>query len=322
MEISWLESFADKWRASSAQGREPHAVMLAGPTGVGKRAAAAWLVQRKLGVHDEPLPHYPFERGEHADLRWVSPPEDKTTILIDQVRALVDDLALTSYAGHGKAAVIEPAQAMTANAANSLLKTLEEPPGDTLLVLVADRVGRLPATIFSRCQRIEFRVPDEQTGLAWLERLKPGGKWADALRAAGFAPLAAIAAAEHMDTTTALARDFAAVASGRASPVEVAAAWSRMDAPFVLEWLSRTVAECAKQASGAVATLAAAEMGQSVRERMDLRNLFCYLDRINRLRGQPQGSYNVQLTLEGLLIDWATGLVDVSPRALPGGMIR
>ncbi|NIQ44609.1 MAG: DNA polymerase III subunit delta', partial [Pseudomonas stutzeri] len=69
------------------------------------------------------------------------------------------NLQLTSYEGRGKVAVIEPANTMTTSAANSLLKTLEEPPGDTLLILVADRIGRLPPTVFSRCQRIDFAPP-------------------------------------------------------------------------------------------------------------------------------------------------------------------
>lgn len=313
MDITWHKNFADQWRASANRGRLPHAVMLAGPAGMGKRAAACWLAAEKLGVSRHDLPQYPAKRPEHADLRWVSLLDDKTAILIDQVRELVGDLGLTSYEGHGKVAVIEPADKMTTNAANSLLKTLEEPPGDALLILVADRVGRLPATIFSRCQRIDFHVPAEADALAWLDRLRPGGRWTEALRSAGGAPLGAIAAAEVMEQTATMARDFAAVASGRASPLDVAASWSKLDPGYVLEWLSRTVADVAKTAVAGVSGDAPVELSDSVRRRMDLRNLFCYLDSINRLRGRPQGSYNVQLTLEGLLIDWATGLANAGP---------
>ncbi len=313
MDITWQKDFAEQWRASAARGRAPHAVMLAGPPGTGKRAAACWLAADKLGVRHDDLPQYPAAVFEHADLRWVSLLEDKSAILIDQVRALIDDLGLTSYAGRGKVAVIEPADRMTTNAANSLLKTLEEPAGDALLILVADRVGRLPATIFSRCQRIDFRAPDQAQALAWLDRYKPGARWSEALHAAGGAPLGAIAAAEVMEQTASMAREFAAVASGRASPIDVAAAWSKLDPGFVLEWLSRTVAGIAKTAVGGLEGGFAAELSDSVRRRMDLRNLFCYLDTINRLRGRPAGSYNVQLTLEGLLIDWATGLANAGP---------
>ena len=105
---------------------------------------------------------------------------------------------------------------MTTSAANSLLKTLEEPPGDALLILVADRIGRLPATIFSRCQRIDFAAAGRGRGPFLAGPAAAGARWADALRVAGNAPLAAIDALENLDTLAAMSREFAAVGSGRA----------------------------------------------------------------------------------------------------------
>jgi DNA polymerase-3 subunit delta' len=222
----------------------------------------------------------------------------------------VADLSLTSYEGTGKVAIIEPANKMTVNAANSLLKTLEEPAGATLLVLIADRVGRLPATIFSRCQRIDFAPPPEAEAIAWLNRLQPGAPWADALRIAGGAPVAAISALSSLDTNATMAGDFNALGHGGASPVEVAARWAKLDPGFVLNWLARQVKLAAIAISAGRDSAPGVAIDDSVLRRMDTRNLFCYLDIINRLRGQPGGSYNVQLTLEGLLIDWAEGLKD------------
>ena len=199
MELLWHKPFAQSWLDRRQHGRLPHAVLLIGPKGLGKRAAAAWIAAQQLQADaHQVLPHYPFERPAHADLHWIEPPEDKQAIGIDQIRELVADLSLTSFHGGGKVAVIDPANAMTISAANSLLKTLEEPPGDTTLILIADRTGRLPATLFSRCQRIDFAPPSEADGLAWLDRLQPGASWLEALRVAGFAPLAAIAAAEEL----------------------------------------------------------------------------------------------------------------------------
>jgi DNA polymerase-3 subunit delta' len=321
MDISWHHEFAQAWQDRVRHGRIPHAVLLLGPRGVGKRAAAAWMARKQLGIGNPgPLPAFPVERPEHADLQWLEPPEDKQGILIAQVRELVTTLQLTSYEGRGKVAVIEPANTLTTSAANSLLKTLEEPPGDALLILVADRLGRLPATIFSRCQRIDFAPPGESEGLAWLDRLQPGARWAEALRVAGNAPLAAIEALEHLDTLGAMSRELAAIGSGQQSPIEVAERWSKLEAAFVLDWLARQLRQGILALAGGRDRAPGLAIDESVLKRMDSRNMFCYLDRINRLRGQPKGSYNFQLTLESLLIDWADGLAEAGPDRDLGAM--
>jgi DNA polymerase-3 subunit delta' len=307
-EIKWLSVVVESWRSSHDQGRPPHAIMLAGPAGTGKRCAAVWLARQRLGLDAPALPTYPAVPPEHADLRWLAPAEDKHTIGIDQVRELVRELQLTSYEGGGKVAVIEPADAMTPSAANSLLKTLEEPEGDTLLVLVVDRPGHLPATIFSRCQRINVRAPGEDEGLAWLKALKPGADWASALNASGCAPLAALEAMERREEIAVMARQFAAVAEGREAPLKVAATWAKLEPDFVLSWLCRQVQMCISRAANGPATGVPGVVPDSVLERIDRKKLFCYLDIINRLRGQPAGSFNVQLTLESLLIDWGQQL--------------
>lgn len=322
IELDWLRGFADAWREREKFDRRPHAVLLAGAPGLGKRAAAIWLARRHLdSAPGGNLPEYPARAPEHPDLRWIERPEDKHTIGIDLVRDLIADLSLTSYAGGGKVAVIEPANLMTRDAANSLLKTLEEPPGDTLLILVADRPGRLPATIFSRCQRIVFATPPESTSLAWLHRLEPDANWQAALEVAGFAPLAAVLALETLDRTDAMARDFRAVAERRASAVDVAARWSKFEPEFVLHWLCRQVQRCIHRLHGSAGAPLDGDIPESVLGHMDRRNLFCYLDTINRLRGQPGGSFNVLLTLESLLLDWAAGLVNSGRAFQPGGLL-
>ncbi len=321
MEITWLSDFGNAWLERVRQARLPHAVLLNGPPGLGKRAAAAWIARTQLMPDVAPaIPESPFEMPEHADLHWISPPEERKAIGIEPIRGLIAEMNLTSYEGSGKVAVIEPANDMTINAANSLLKTLEEPPGDALLILVADRVGRLPATIFSRCQRIDFPIPREREALEWLDRAHPGQPWVDLLRGSGGAPLAALRAADIQETASMLARDLNALGHGRGSAIRIAADWAKLEPQTVLDWLAQQVK------LAVIAELAGPELAQglaidkTVLHRMDRRNLFCYLDIINRLRGQPAGSFNVQLTFESLLIDWANGIKDCGTKPPVDGM--
>ena len=332
LELPWLAPLAKAWHGAGTRGRPAHAVLLSGSAGVGKRAAASWMAMQRLGLNAPALPtvqvvpvegersadHY---LAEHPDFRCLRPPEGKQAILIDQVRELVSELSLTSYEGGAKVALIEPANMLTSNAANSLLKTLEEPQGDALLLLVADRMGTLPATIFSRCQRITISTPPESASLAWLERLRPGANWRAALHMAGNAPLAAIEALERLDVTDAMARDFAQLAERRVSPIDVAARWNQYEPDFVLEWMGRQVQQCIYRTSGAAGESFEGSPAESVLNRIDRRKLFCYLDDINRVRGQSAGSYNVQLTLESLLIDWAQGLNDSGNKFIRGGLL-
>lgn len=294
----------------------PHGLLLAGPAGLGKprfaRELAGFVMCREPSPAQQRCGQCKgctlMAAGSHPDFRWESVPEDRKTIGIEQAREIVAWMHLTSYLGGYKVVVIDDADLMTREAANSLLKTLEEPPGDTLIILIADRAGRLPATIFSRCQRIEISPPDEGEALAWLDRLQPGAAWAEALGLAGNAPLAALGALQQLDTHATMSRDFSDVASGRISALDVAAKWVKLDTAFVLDWLVRQVQYVISAVFTGRNSRVAAAIDDSVLKRMDRRNLFCYLDTINRLRGQPAGSYNVHLTLERLLIDWAESL--------------
>ncbi len=156
-----------------------------GPRGIGKHALAlnfaqALLCEAPLGdglaCGECPGCRYAIA-GQHPDLMRLEllmvDPDDGAlvevdTITIDRVRALTDFVQLTSHRQRAKVAVIAPAERMNAAAANALLKTLEEPPAGTYLILVSDRPGRLPATILSRCRKLAAPRPAPEDALAWL----------------------------------------------------------------------------------------------------------------------------------------------------------
>src|SRR6185503_642307 len=106
---------------------------------------------------------------QHPDLTRIVPIEESKQLRIEQVRELGEELSLTSHQGGYKVGILSPADSMNRFAANALLKTLEEPPARTLLILVASQPSRLPATILSRCQKLKVRAPTRAESLEWLQ---------------------------------------------------------------------------------------------------------------------------------------------------------
>lgn len=190
----------------------PHALLLHGPRGIGKHALALNLAQALLCESPRPdglacgsCPSCRYtEAGQHPDLMRLEllAIDEETgelratdTIPIDRVRGIIEFVQLSSHRQRAKVAVIAPAERMNAAASNALLKTLEEPPPGTYLLLVADQPGRLPATIRSRCRSLPAPMPTFEDARAWL--VAQGAAEPElALAQAGGAPVAALAYAD------------------------------------------------------------------------------------------------------------------------------
>lgn len=132
--------------------------------------------------------------GQHPDCLEVGPIEDSKQIRIEQVREIIDALAMSSYEGRATVVVFDPADSMNESAANALLKNLEEPRRDAYLLLVATQPSLLPATIRSRCLRIRLPAPGFDDAIAWLQQQRPSRSWAAALQVLGLAPYDALVA--------------------------------------------------------------------------------------------------------------------------------
>jgi len=149
-------------RAALANGRLHHAYLFAGPEGVGKHTIARALAQ---AVHCSELTDDYCGRcvncasiidGNHPDVRFIEPLPGKKEISIQQVRELERELRFRSFTGKRKIAIVDPAVAMNFAAQNALLKTLEEPPDHSLIVLITPNGGGLLPTLRSRCLRLAF----------------------------------------------------------------------------------------------------------------------------------------------------------------------
>lgn len=208
----WHEKDFDALRNSRQA--EHHALLITGPAGIGKsafaRSWAAALLCERLGPTGRACGACAacnwFGQGHHPDFRTLIPDADNPDfeatgkgakpakdIRIDQVRSLAGFVNVGGHRGGRKLILIEPADALNAPAANALLKTLEEPPGNTRFLLVSARPDWLPATIRSRCAVLTLRAPSAHDAAHWLvsECGVPSAEAVGWLAAAGGAPLRA-----------------------------------------------------------------------------------------------------------------------------------
>ena len=139
--------------------------------------------------------------GAHPDRFAVIPAEDKRIITVEAVRILIAQMTLTTTISPRKVALVAPAEAMNVNAANALLKTLEEPLGQAVIILLSHDPSRLPATIRSRCQLVAVHAPATTQAVDWLvssQGIDPDSA-ALALEASAGSPLRAAALAGSGD---------------------------------------------------------------------------------------------------------------------------
>ena len=164
--ITLLQSMLDK-------NRLPHALLFAGPAGVGKSLTASALGASVLCGSVQPCGHcsscLAFARQSHAGFFNIT--LDGSSIKIDQIRAISHEAAMGSASGQGRVCIIHDAEKMTKEAANSLLKLLEEPPAGFYFILLASSTHALLSTILSRCLTIAFLpLPPAQLAAALVSR--------------------------------------------------------------------------------------------------------------------------------------------------------
>ena len=165
MNLPWHEAEKASLSAAIEAGRLPHALLVSAYPGWGAAALGEWLALKVLVVPGAPE----ARRLAHPDFRWLAP--EKGVIPVDAIRRLRDFSVGAPQMAPAKAVVIEDADRMNVNAANALLKTLEEPAANTYLILTSQRAGTLPPTIRSRCQKVAI-ARDAQAATTWLTDAK------------------------------------------------------------------------------------------------------------------------------------------------------
>jgi DNA polymerase-3 subunit delta' len=323
----WQQAIFDSAVQSHAKGRMGHALLLAGPASMGKRDVAEALAKRLLCASPRPdgfacglcrsCQLFPAQEiglvttQAHGDLQRVGlEPNEKgdklrTEISVEQIRRLGQWFSLTPQLGGAQVAIIEPADLMNISSSNALLKTLEEPSPNRYLLIVTSKPGRLPATIRSRCQRLEFKLPSTTEATAWLRSKGfPETDCALALLAARGNPgLAADWLVNGgLQIRLEVIKELNAVGAGLAGPIEIAQKWlsdesSELRLRIAAELSVEVSAQGLGAGNGRVAGLTAPA---------DVSRISNWFDALNRTREQLRAPLRHDLVLAGLLHEWRT----------------
>ena len=301
--LPWHDPQWRRMERSIRSGRVPHALLLRGASGCGKamfagRLAASLLCGSDAAPCGECASCRLCAAGSHPDRIDVGLAPDRREIVVDQVRALIEVVGLTARFGRWKVVIVDPADAMNRHAANTLLKTLEEPPGAAVFILVSSNHAQLFPTIRSRCQRIDFPVPDPAIALEWLRGRVPEPEAALAL--ARGAPIGAVEMADGglVAVRSALDRDLDEILAD-GDPMTVAARWKELGRETVTRWLADILAERLRRS-----VPGGAERGGGGESALHFSRLLSMLDRCLEVRAGvlARSGANEQLALERLAL--------------------
>lgn len=299
-------------------GTLPHALLLAGQAGLGKRRFAEVFAQATLceqpNISGEACNHCKscclFIANHHPDFTLVAPESEDKPIKIDQIRALIQFMVATTQISQHKVALIVNAETMNQAAANALLKTLEEPEGLALIILTCNAAGSLPATIRSRCQLVHFPPVFSSNAAEWLKTQLPEQDTANLLNLAEGSPLKALSLIDKLPLRQEILTKLIKLAHQQLTVTSLVVDCQKIAVSELLIWLIQLVNDCikitlVKQRDGLLDKPLLAEL-QKLVSRAKLAKLYAYLDELMTLRQYllANANLNQQLLIERLIYQW------------------
>lgn len=253
MIFPWQLSEWQQLQQTIQANRLPHALLFSGIAGTGKKQFADEFSKSLLCRDKNPEGYacghchacHLVKGRAHPNLYWVEPEKEGGSIKVDQIREMNEFVYQSSFEGEFRVVIIYPAHTMNMNAANALLKTLEEPSSGAIIILVADEVARLAATILSRCQKVIFTRPSETQALNWLKESLPTQENAALLLSlSNGAPLAAknLAESDSLALRQTMLTGLTQLTDKQFDPIQLASKLQAFESlqfiDFFLNWLS------------------------------------------------------------------------------------
>ena len=318
--LPWQEDVWGHLLQRREQDQLPHGLLLRGPEGTGKGQFALALAQYLLCT--EPRGKVACGRckgcqllkaASHPDLLLVEPEEGGKAIKIDQVRKILEFASKSPQFGGYRVVLIAPAEAMNVNASNALLKCLEEPGKDTLIILVTHQISGLLATIRSRCQSVDFPIPEAALSYPWLSNLVNDNARAEQwLRVANGAPLKAVQLNDRdwLKERDTIVQSWIAVYEGKLDPVKAAELWQGFALTEIIAWLLAWQIDfnrfCAA-GEDVVVNQDLVPFFRQLRQQIASEASHQFYDHLLRTQAmlKSQANPNLQLLLEDMLIRWS-----------------
>ncbi len=230
--------------------RLPQAMLLTGVHGLGKNIFAHRIVSSILCLApkggEEPCGQCHscqiFIAGNHPDHLEVMPKKPDKQIKIEQIRQIINKQQLTPAVSPHKTIIISMDYCINVNANNSILKLLEEPHKNTLIILVTSTLDRIPITIKSRCQNMHMATPSSNHAIDWITKYSNHKRdviTERILQLSQGAPLIAIDMLKHQGAEyyQQIEKDFSDILSGRVNPIAMAASWQKFDIMCIINQL-------------------------------------------------------------------------------------
>lgn len=325
-----MQQWQQLWQAKTAK-RLPHALLFSGIPGTGKTQFAEEF-SRALLCKENKIDGLScgachacrlVDGRSHPNVMWVEPEKAGQAIKVDQIRAVSEFANQSALQGEYVIVIIHPANNMNVNAANALLKTLEEPPGNAVLILLSNQSEKMPATILSRCQKINFPKPATKVGISWLSsQLTDTSANAELLlKLANGAPLAALQLMqeEKMSVRHNFYQNLCAFQAKQIDPLKTAATLQELDCLVVVDFMLSFVMDIARlQLNAEVTDIINQDFTQQLQalaHATPISKVTRMMEYLQVLRNQLGTGLNLnkQLIMEGLMIRWIETLSAARP---------